>query len=298
MVACSPSTGRAERGSSPAPVRALALAWVALFSACGTQQFLHVERRPLGERFEALLGGGGNSVVLFHGADALVVDLKMGEYARRLWREVEVDHQHHARRVVLTHGHADHVGGLSLFQGAEVVLVHPNTRARLAAAGVRARWVEVEREVRLNLGGEPVRVMHLGPAHTDGDLVVLFPGRKLLASGDLLLDGYIPYADTRAGGDLLHYGQVLDGLLELEFTDVVPGHGAVVPRGRLQHARDYLAALEAEVRKARAARATVEEAVRDVRVKGFDDLANIPFGANREKNVRDMYGALEQEGRR
>lgn len=273
------------------------LALCGLLSACGTQAFLHVEEKPLGDRLLALLGGGGNSLVLFHGADAFVVDLKLGDFARRLRREVVLEHQHHARRILLTHSHADHAGGLDQFPDAEVVLVHPKTRARLAARGIKARWVEIEREARLVLGDEEVHVLHPGRAHTDGDLVAYLPRRRLLVSGDLLVDGYLPNADGDAGGNLLDFRRALDRLLALDFNAVLPGHGPLVPRARLEAYRDYLQALEAQVAAAQARGLAPGEAEKAVKVAGFESLRNLPLAVDREKNVRDMYRALAEEKR-
>lgn len=277
-------------------MRPILLFAVALLgSGCALQQFLRMEEAPLGERLEAQLGGGGNSVVLFHGPDALVIDVKLGDYARRLRRHVTEAHQHHVRRIVLTHSHGDHAGGLPLYPDTEVVLVHPATRARLAAGGVRARWVEIAREAALVLGNEEVRVLHPGVAHTDGDLVVHFPNRRLLVAGDLFLEGHLPYADTRAGGNLLAYGRTLDRVLLLDFDQVVPGHGPLAPRAQLEHLRAYLAALEQETRAARARGLSLEQAEEAVKVQGFDGLRNVIVGVDRKRNVREMYQALAEE---
>lgn len=283
-------------GKAGGLVRPVLLFAVALLgSGCALQQFLRMEEVSLGERLQAQLGGGGNSVVLFHGTDALLVDVKVGDFARRLRREVTVEHQHHVRRIVLTHSHRDHVGGLSLYPDTEVVMVHPATRARLTEAGVRARWVEISREAALVLGNEEVRVIHPGVAHSDGDLVVHFPNRRLLVAGDLFVADSLPYVDGRAGGNLLAYGRTLDRVLTLDFDEVVPGHGPLAPRAKLELLRAYLAALEQQTREARARGLTALQAEEAVKVSGFDGLRNVLVGVDRKRNVREMYQALAEE---
>ncbi|MHB8879187.1 MAG: MBL fold metallo-hydrolase [Myxococcaceae bacterium] len=280
------------------------LAALALVAAgCGARMFLNIRQVSLGERLRLFLGGGGNSAVYLHGPEALVVDAKMGDFARRLRSGVEKDLQRSVRRIVLTHLHGDHTQGLKAFPGVGAVLVHPRTRARLLEAdGAGALrgvpFAEVGSQVELLLGGEEVRVLHLGVAHTDGDLVVLFPREKVLVAGDLVLEGYEPFADEENGGDIRGFKRALDELMKLEFDQVVPGHGGVMDRAGAQRYRDYLAALEEAVGEQLAEGASEDGAVQAVKLPQFP-LEPLPLGkSTREKNVRGMYRALKEAGKR
>ena len=240
------------------------------------------------------MGGGGNSLVLTHGDHAFISDVKFAGMARELRFEVETGLSRSVQRLLLTHSHPDHAGGLSLYPNGGAVIVHPNTRKRLEAEGVHAPFVEVERSIELLLGTERVRIMYLGAGHTDGDLVALLVFRKILVAGDLLVNGFEPRIDEAAGGNALAFRATLDQLLALDFTQALPGHGDVMSRAQVEHVRDYLAALEAAVRQARESGKTADDAVREIHLTGFDDLQAMPFGgSSREKTIRQMYTALE-----
>lgn len=270
----------------------LACAAVASFG-CGAQLFLRMEPRAFDGQVRLFLGGGGNSLAFFDGPEVLLVDTKLAGMARQLRVDLEDRPVRQVRRLLLTHSHLDHTAGVGLYTHVGAVLVHPRTRGRLEADGVRARFVEVEDEVLLQLGGERVRVKYLGRAHTDGDLVALFEHRRLLVAGDLVMKGFEPTTDLNAGGSILEFRPTLDALLALDFVTVLPGHGEPMSRAEVEHVRGYLVALEAAVRAARARGLDEAQAVREVSLPEFDDLRPVPFAANRENSVRLMFHALE-----
>lgn len=182
--------------------------------------------------------------------------------------------------VVLTHHHTDHALGAGLFgrRGTRVA-AHRLCALSMAAehpALVAARrsdprladlfadaWphrpgVLFEARHRLDLGGLPVEVRHLGHGHTPGDAVVVVPAEGLAVCGDLVLRGYhANYEDADRRG-------VREALRDLALAAerFVPGHGE--PGGPELLAAQ--AAYHEEVeRLSRAARtpAEAEEALRE-----------------------------------
>lgn len=268
----------------------------ALLLGCGVRMFLNTSVTVFDTHARAVLGGGGNSFVLLHGREAFLSDVKFLGYSGDLRRSVEEDLGHQIRRILLTHAHGDHAGGLGDFDPA-VVLVHPNARRQLEAQGKKARWVEVEDELSLFLGGEEVQVRYVGVGHTDGDLVAYLPGRKLLVAGDLINKNLEPVIDATLGGDILKLVKTVDALMALDFETVVPGHGEVMTRSDARGLAAYLHALEAGVRAALAAGKTEEQTAQTVTVAEHP-LEAMGFTGGREKNVRGMYRAVLAEGKR
>ncbi|MCC6334869.1 MAG: MBL fold metallo-hydrolase [Myxococcales bacterium] len=268
--------------------------FLALTAGCGAQQLLRMDRVKAGPHLEFFLGGGGNSAALLHEGVVFLVDPKLRPASRRVRQTLEEELGRQVRRVVLTHAHLDHASGLGLYPSA-VVLAHPATRARLEAQGYRAGWVDVSHEVRLTLGGEPVRVLYLGAGHTDGDLVVLFEARKLLVAGDLVLERSEPVIDEASGGDPLALAATLDRVLALDFDTALPGHGQSVPRARVQRLREYLRAVEDAVRAARGRGLDEAAIAREVKVAGFEDFEPVPFRTDRAETVRLMARAVFRE---
>jgi cyclase len=278
------------------------LAALALCAGCAMQRLLWVESVALAPDVRAFVGGGANSLALLHGREAFLVDPKTGDAARRLRRRVEEDLGKTVRRLLLTHHHVDPTDAFELYEQVGAVLAHPRTRQRVeqkwrVAVDRSVRWVEVEDDVRLVLGGQEVRIRYFGVGHTDGDLVAYLPAQGLLVAGDLFLHGFEPDCDVAAGGNLLEWRRTLDRVLELPFERVAPGHGELASRADLMRYRDYLAAMEAEVRRTREVGASEDEAASRVALEGWERWASFPYGGDRRANVRQMYRAVEEEAK-
>ena len=270
----------------------VAVCVLAVASGCAMQRFLRVEERQIDARLRFFLGGGGNSLVLTHGKQAFLVDVKFAGASKSLRHRIETELERSVRRAMVTHSHFDHAGGLDEFKNLGPVLVHPNARRRLEADGVRAQWVDVEGPLELQLEDEIVRVWHPGKGHTDGDLVAYLVHRKLLVTGDLVTADMEPVIDVEAGGDVLAWAGTLKGLLEFDFVTALPGHGAPIGRDTLVRLLAYLTLVEHEVTVAQRKGLSEDDVVAAVSIDQSPALEPVPFAANREKTVRLMDRAL------
>jgi cyclase len=80
-----------------------------------------------------------------------------------------------------------------------------------------------EERMTLYAGGREIQFLHLGNAHTAGDLVMWLPQEKILATGDVVT-GPVPLMPSPYTGE---YVGVLDRIKALGFKTLVPGHGPV-----------------------------------------------------------------------
>lgn len=89
----------------------------------------------------------------------------------------------------------------------------------------------------LHRGGREIRLLHLGRAHTAGDVIVYLPKERIIATGDLLVNG------TSYMGDAFftEWIDTIEALKKVEFDTVLPGHGqAFTGKAQLDHWQAYL----------------------------------------------------------
>lgn len=109
----------------------------------------------------------------------------------------------------------------------EMVETEPALAVELAETSILAPDHPVHRQVRLDLGGRTVTLLHPGRGHTAGDLVVRVPDVDVIVAGDLVEESGPPaFADSFP----LEWPETVAQLLRMSSpqTLVVPGHGAVV----------------------------------------------------------------------
>lgn len=118
-------------------------------------------------------------------------------------------------------------------------LVLQINRALLQDAGnVSLTPPDLTFETRQRLPGtRGAELICFGKGHTEADAILHLPRERLVFAGDLVCIGVQP---SMQSGDPEHWQTVLDDIEKLAPERVVPGHGPVIPLGRVQECRDYL----------------------------------------------------------
>jgi len=145
----------------------------------------------------------------------------------------------------------------------------PAERQRLAAdvrlakaylAEVRALepalpTIAFEQTMKLYRRDREIHLLHLGRAHTEGDVFVYLPKEKIVITGDAMI-GWTPYMGDGYPED---WAGTLDHLAQLDFTHIIMGHGEVAGRDWLRAFRSYVHDMVEAVRHEVAAGATLDE---------------------------------------
>ena len=240
---------------------ALALLAIAAITAIWLyQEIVTLDTERVSEDVYALFGQGGNVGVLRTETGAIVVDtMRFPLQGRRVRRLVEQLVEVSVETIVNTHYHADHSHGNPGFPAHTPIVATERTRELLlerdadAWSGAFADFLPNRTfpdRYELASGGKTVQLFHFGPAHTGGDLVVLFVEDRVLHAGDLLFTRYYPLVDLDAGGSLPGWVDALNRTLELDFDTVIPGHGEITDRAGLEQFRDFLAELWEQAQRA------------------------------------------------
>lgn len=204
----------------------------------------------LGQNPGPFTGPGTNTYLLGHGSRPLLLDTGQGvpRYIELLGRAVhelcagsELDH-----RIVLTHAHRDHIGGVAQVRerfGDLTVLKQPWPE-RDSAAGVSP--VAIGDGARIAGDGVTLRAIFT-PGHAPDHLCYYLEEERALFTGDVVLGaGTTVIPDD--SGDLGQYMASLHRLLELDPARIYPAHGPVIDRAP-EKIREYIAHRELRERQ-------------------------------------------------
>jgi glyoxylase-like metal-dependent hydrolase (beta-lactamase superfamily II) len=122
--------------------------------------------------------------------------------------------------------------------------------------------------LELDVGGRPVELIEVGPAHTRGDVLVHSLSDRTVFTGDILFIGGTPIVWA---GPLSNWIAACDLMLGMDLETVVPGHGPVTDHAGVVQVRDYLTFIEAEAAARHAAGMSAWEAAQDIALGQFGD---------------------------
>ena len=142
-----------------------------------------------------------------------------------------------------------------------------------------------------------IRIVHPGPAHTRGDLIVQLPGDDAVATGDCVI-GWTPFmGDSHPD----HWAAALDIVADGPSGTLLMGHGRPADRRWLRTFQSYLADVVAETTRCATPGRDGADVARDTRARladryraAFDREGgrHRPWDALVLRNVEHVYGLL------
>lgn len=247
--------------------------------------------------------GWSNAGLVLDGDEALLVDTmfttaqtqRMLDAIGRSFPRADI------RTTVNTHGDGDHWWGNQLVSGSTIIssiaaaremrhagpeILRQSLATGAANPALRALTdlfapfdftdvtptyptVTFHGELEVNVGTRTVRLIEVGPAHTEGDLLVHVPDDRVVFTGDILFVGGHPVVHT---GPVEGWIRACDLILGLDVDTIVPGHGPVVGKPEVARFGDYLRRVRDHAVAAHQRGETVLRAAQEFDLDGFEDL--------------------------
>lgn len=227
---------------------------------------------------EGANGFAGGNVAASVGDDGLfIIDDEIEPMTAKLKAALGALSKKPVRFVINTHWHMDHTGNNPALAAAGAVIVaHENVRKRLGADAVihmgdqemkiKAQppaalpVITFADDVTLHLNGDDVHVIHVAPAHTDGDAIVHFEKANVIHTGDTVTASY-PIVDVDSGGRFEGFIAAADKILSLadDSTKIIPGHGPLMTKADLVAYRQMLVDVRDKVGKLLSAKKSADE---------------------------------------
>jgi glyoxylase-like metal-dependent hydrolase (beta-lactamase superfamily II) len=202
------------------------------------------------------VAGFVNSYVYEEGDESYLIDTGFSRKARPIVRAFQHANVplNRIQKVLLTHHHIDHMGGAAYLL--------ENTRAPLECHADDAPYVDGRAKapmpllMRLFVRVRPapvatvlkegdrvgsLQVLHT-PGHTPGEVVFYHPERKILFSGDAVVErnGTLTIPARRFASNLAQAVQSLGRLRALEIELLLPGHGVPLTKDVAGHLDDLI----------------------------------------------------------
>jgi glyoxylase-like metal-dependent hydrolase (beta-lactamase superfamily II) len=180
-----------------------------------------------------LTGGGGNTLALMRDDGVVLIDTKNPGSGKALQENIESVSDKPVTTIINTHAHADHTGSNPEFPSAVQIIAQEHTKANMqkmdAFKGPNARFLPnktVADRMTLFDGPDRLELYYFGRGHTDGDLIVVFPEKRVAYFGDLFPAKAAPVIDVANGGSGVEFPKTLArAIAEIKgIARVVTGH--------------------------------------------------------------------------
>ena len=202
-----------------------------------------------------------NAGIIIGDEGVMIIDsLRMPSFARDLKDDVKLITDKPIKYVLDTHAHWDHSWGNEEFPDATII-GHKNCYLEMTDPDWNSEWrskitssndpwsseanlvnitppnLTFDTSMSIYIGGRELEIMHLGKAHTSGDIFIHVPSEKLVFTGDVIQKERVPYLGDSYPHDWLDTD---DRVSELPINRFVSGHGDIGNHDDLMEARAFI----------------------------------------------------------
>jgi glyoxylase-like metal-dependent hydrolase (beta-lactamase superfamily II) len=255
--------------------------------------------KPVRPGVYLITGKGGNATVLVGPDGVLLVDTKSPGQANfdELNAAIRSVTPLPVTEVLVTHHHGDHSGNIGRFAAeglpvaGHVAMVEAVKTFPEQGGPPAPPTVTYADSLTVKSAGLVAEMRHFASAHTGDDSVVYVPALKLVIAGDEVDDDR-PNIDFRGGGSIGGWLKALDGIANLDFDLLIPGHGGPpMTKAQFLTFRDKARTFAERGRAAVAAGVPKDQLLASIRTDDLGWPLNIPTWTAPER-VDALYAEL------
>ncbi|MEE8128309.1 MAG: MBL fold metallo-hydrolase [Nitrospinaceae bacterium] len=201
-----------------------------------------------------LTGNGANAAFITTKEGVIVIDTRGSKQeAAQVLKAIRKMTNQPVVYVVNSHFHKENISGNGVFKSARTIIAQKRAQAMTVLEAEREKRkvtpanLSFKKKLELKLGKYHLKLIHPGPAHTDGDLYIYIPKWRIIITGGMVSNRIIPFL-----GDS-NIESWINALVELEDLDaevIVPGHGPVGGKPIVTRMKHYLMELKRFVNNA------------------------------------------------
>lgn len=249
--------------------------WTALVPATPAmaQQAPEYETTAIADGVYAFRYRAHNAMFLVTDEGVVAFDPISTEAARIYRQEVEKVTSQPIVAVIYSHHHADHVSGAAELAPGAPIIAHIKAREALAAEPnpeIPLPDHVFSDEMRMWLGDTELRLLYLGPNHSDNSIVAHLPRQGIVFAVDFVANDRVGYRDL-PGFYFPGLWESLEQLQRLDYTTAIFGHGPPGTKADVYKQIGYWTDLRRWAESAVAAGASEDEAVEAVDLPAYRD---------------------------
>jgi glyoxylase-like metal-dependent hydrolase (beta-lactamase superfamily II) len=212
--------------------------------------------------------------------------------AAATWLKAEIKKRFNkpVRYVIYSHSHDDHASGGEVFADTATFVAHKDAVKEIAAGKYTpVPDITFTGFMTIELGGQKVELIDIGPSHSDNLIAIRFPAERTLFIVDVITVKRLPYGEFREY-QFPETLAALDKLDTLDYDILAPGHGPLGTKAdALDHHR-YVKEIYAQVSAAIKDGLSLAEAQKRITMDAYKD-----WGMYKEflpQNIAGLYRRL------